>query len=336
MQAGNSARHGLRAGALVLLLALVAGGAWLLFRPAPAPAGWLGYAEADYVRVAPVLAGKLTTRPVRRGDFVTKGQVLFTQDDVAERAARDQAAAELAEARQKLADLRAAGRPPEIDAAAAQLAEATAEAGRARDRYRRSASIAGTGAVAAQDVTGLRNDERAADARLRAARAQLALVQNPSGRTHAIDQAESAVTAADAALRQAQWRLDQRQVRAPVGGAVAETYAEPGETLDAGAPVVSLLPRENLFVRFFVAETALARLRLGQTVRIACDACPNSLTGTISFIATNAAYTPPVIYSPETRADLVYMIEARPGSAGQFWLKPGQPVTVTEPAAARP
>ena len=111
--------------------------------------------------------------------------------------------------------------------------------------------------------------------------------------------------------------------------------ARPGETLEAGAPVVSLLPPENIFVRFFVAETSLAHVHIGDTVALTCDNCPPDLVGTVSFISPQAEYTPPFIYSESTRAKFVFLAEARPKPDQARLFNPGQPVTV-KPQAASP
>ena len=126
----------------------------------------------------------------------------------------------------------------------------------------------------------------------------------------------------------ARWRLAQRHVVSPVSGVVADTLAEPGETLAAGAPVVSLLPPENIFVRFFIPEPALASVHQGDQVAILCDNCPADLKATVSFIAPQAEYTPPVIYSESTRGKLVFQAEARTKPSQASLLNPGQPVTV--------
>src|SRR6202020_50185 len=97
----------------------------------------------------------------------------------------------------------------------------------------------------------------------------------------------------------------------PTAARVADVLARPGETMAAGAPVGSLLPPGNIFVRLFVPEPDLASIHLGDRVTIGCDNCPADLSGTISFIAPQAEYTPPVIYSEASRAKLVYMVEAR-------------------------
>jgi len=140
------------------------------------------------------------------------------------------------------------------------------------------------------------------------------------------------VTAAQAQLAQAEWRLDQMSQAAPQTGVVVDTLYRPGEWVAAGAPVVSLLPPDNVKVRFFVPEPRLGAIEVGDEVRVSCDACPPELTAVISYISPDAEYTPPVIYSREMRAKLVYLVEARPRRPTA--LHPGQPVDVTLPPAS--
>ena len=98
--------------------------------------------------------------------------------------------------------------------------------------------------------------------------------------------------------------------------------------VNAGQAVIALLPPRNLKVRFFVAEPDRARLQVDQTIKLTCDSCPPELTAKINFIAREAEFTPPVIFSREQRQKLVYLVEARPeGSAAD--LTAGQPVMVT-------
>jgi HlyD family secretion protein len=139
--------------------------------------------------------------------------------------------------------------------------------------------------------------------------------------------ATAAVGAARARLEQAQWALAQKRQAAPAGGLVFDTLFQVGEYVPAGRPVVSLLPPGNIKVRFFVPEPALSRLRVGQAVTVQVDGGA-SLTATIDYLAPRAEYTPPVIYSRETRAKLVFLAEARPAAADAARLHPGQPVEV--------
>jgi HlyD family secretion protein len=148
------------------------------------------------------------------------------------------------------------------------------------------------------------------------------------GRTNEIHAQQAYVEAAHAALEMAQWRLDQRHMAAPAAGVIADLLAFPGETMTAGAPVVSLLPPGNIFVRFFVPEPWLAEIHAGDEVALFCDNCPAGLRGTISFIAPQAEYTPPVIYSEASRAKLVYMVEARAPRDQARLINPGQPIAV--------
>lgn len=313
---------------LVVLAVLAGGGLWWWQARDNAAAGWQGYVDADFVRVGPRLTGLVTGVSVARGDRVAAGAPLFAQDDVDDRAARDEAVARLAQARAQLADLEGASRATEIAQAAADLKNLQATAHRtARDLARKEALLR-TGDVAVQAVDQARNDARSAAAQAAAAEAKLAQARDSTGRAQAIVAQRAAAKAAEAVLAQAEWRLAQRHVAAPAAGRIAEVFARPGETLTAGSPVVSLLPPANVLVRFFVPEPELSGIRVGQRVAIGCDSCPAGLTARISFVAPQAEYTPPVIYSRETRAKLVTMIEARPEHGGDTILKPGQPVDV--------
>jgi len=176
---------------------------------------------------------------------------------------------------------------------------------------------------------------RSAEAKVAAATAALATAQAPMGRPAEIEAQQSMVDSLEAALKQAEWRLDQRSVAASEAGLVADVIAFPGETLAAGAPVVSLLPPGNIFVRFFIPEPELAKVHVGDKVDFSCDNCPVDLTGVVSFIAPKAEYTPPFIYSEQARGKFVFLAEARPPPDQANFLNPGEPVTVA-PAASAP
>ena len=104
----------------------------------------------------------------------------------------------------------------------------------------------------------------------------------------------------------------------------------------SSAPVVSILPPENIYVRFFVPETELALVHPGEEVAFACDSCRPDLSGTITYIAPQAEYTPPVIYSESTRAKFVFLVEARPKPEYAALINPGEPVTVRPQSATVP
>jgi HlyD family secretion protein len=143
------------------------------------------------------------------------------------------------------------------------------------------------------------------------------------------DQAQ--VAAQTAALARANWSFNQKEQFAPTNAFVQDTLYRAGEWVAAGSPVVALLPPANLKVRFFVPETVLSEIQPGQTVSVTFDGGKRVYSATVNYISPQAEYTPPVIYSRETRANLVFMIEARFSLADAVELRPGQPVDVTLP-----
>ena len=313
-----------------LLVAVLLGAvAFLWWRTRPQPeAAWQGYAEADFVDVAPVLTGRLTHLAVARGQTVAVGTPLFDQDDTDQRAALAGARAALAQARAQFANLVAPSRPDEIAAALATLDQARASRDSIAGDVARDTRVVGTGSVTRQKLAQEQAALAGAEAAMAAAQARLALTRRPSGRAGAIAAARAAVTAAAAARDQAAWALAQRHVTSPVAAIVADTDLRAGETAAAGATVVELLPPANIRVRFFVPEPALARIRYGQRVALRCDGCAAGLTARVSFISPQAEYTPPVIYSAQSQSKLVFMIEATPPPAEALRLKPGEPVAV--------
>ncbi len=320
---------------MVLLTAGAGGGWWWWQHRAPPPVQWQGYAEADFVKVGPTQQGLLLNVFVVRGSHVEAGIPLFEQDDANDRAARDQAARQIKQAEEQLANLQAGGKPTEIRQAEANLADQEAARDKVQADLKRNEEMVKTGGVSKQIVEDERADLRSANAKIQSLEAALAQLRAPMGREREIMAQQASVEAARAALAMAQWRVDQRHVTAPATGVVADVLARPGETIPAGGPVVSLLPPENIFVRFFVPEPMLAGVHRGDSVALLCDNCPADLTATISFIAPQAEYTPPVIYSEASRAKLVIMVEARPPRDRAALLNPGEPVAV-RPLAVQP
>jgi HlyD family secretion protein len=316
---------------LILIAALAAvavtGGVWWRSVEAPPP-GWQGYADADYVRVGPTLGGQLVSLSVHRGDQVAAGAPLFAQDDANDLAARNQAAAALAEAQARLTNLETAGRETEIAQAQADLVDMRATRDRIAKDLARNQQLLRSGAATQQTVDQQHADLDSATAHVKASEAKLEQMESSTGRQYEIAAQHAVVAQQHAALAQAEWRLAQRRVVAPVAARVADTYALPGEMMQAGAPVVELLPPGNILIRFFVPETTLATIHRDERLAIACDSCAPDLTARISFIAPQPEYTPPVIYSEAAREKLVYLVEARPDPAQAATLKPGQPVNV--------
>jgi HlyD family secretion protein len=152
------------------------------------------------------------------------------------------------------------------------------------------------------------------------------LLKSAAGTEKTLEDAESALRTSQARLNSSRTRLDRRKMASPVTGTVQQVYYRPGEMVPAGRPIVALLPPGNLKVRFYVPEAVLPRLAYGDTIKVNCDGCPGDITANISFIAKTAEFTPPVIYSREERAKLVFLIEALPNKPEA--LRVGQPIDV--------
>jgi HlyD family secretion protein len=158
------------------------------------------------------------------------------------------------------------------------------------------------------------------------------LLKSAAGTQKTYDDAEAALRQAKANLAWSDTRLARRQAYSPADGTIEQIYFRPGESVPANRPVVALLPPQNLKLRFFAPETLLPEIKYGKAVTVSCDGCERGLTAKVGFVARSAEYTPPVIYSLDERAKLVYLIEARPDQPEKF--RVGQPVTVTLPKEA--
>lgn len=157
-------------------------------------------------------------------------------------------------------------------------------------------------------------------------RAQTLLKTN-SGTQKSFDDAQASLRDGEAKMQAAQTRLDRRKLFSPVSGTVQQLYFRPGEMVTAGRPAISILPPGNLKLRFYVPQAEIAKIRIGDAVKVSCDNCADNIAAKVSFIAGSAEYTPPVIYSQEERNKLVFLIEARPDKPEL--LRVGQPVSVT-------
>jgi HlyD family secretion protein len=320
----------MKRGILLLLVGLVAGVVVLaLFTlPANQDAEFPGYMEADLVLVGSEQGGRVLTLSVEEGNQVKAGDPVFTLESSEQEAAVAAAKSRVEQAEAQLADVKAQlQRPEEINVLEASLNEAKAMLQVSTNNLERAQALFDKGwtTKAALDQTIAEHDRNQAavvEAEKRITAAQL------TGRSDMIDAAAANAEAARHALAEAEKNLSKRQVLSPADGSVEEVYFRPGEVVNAGQAVVALLPRRNLKVRFFVAEPVRAKLQVDQRVALSCDGCPPDLHAKINFIARDAEFTPPVIFSREQRQKLVYLVEARPEGAATD-LTAGQPVTVT-------
>jgi len=286
-----------------------------------------GYVEGEFVYVASPLGGALDSLRVERGARVKAGDPLFTLDNRAEKAAFDEAAGKLAEARANLDDAKKGKRPSEIESLEAQLKQVHASLSFSEKDLARQASLMRTGATPVQEHE--RSFSKRDQDLHKAAQLQADLVTAKLGsRQDQIAAAAAHVQAMEGALAKAEWDLSQKSQAAAEDGLVFDTLYREGEWVAAGRPAVVLLPPRNVKVRAFVPEEKVGAVQPGDRVQVFVDGLPAPFVGKVSYVSPRAEYTPPVIYSQENRSKLVFMIEAvfDPESAAK--LHPGQPVDV--------
>lgn len=291
---------------------------------------WSGYAEGDYVHVAAPLGGTLVALAVRRGQTVAKGAPLFALDSATERAAREEAAARADSARAQAANIDKGRRNDEVAVTEAQLAQARAQAALAASELARTQQLVEQKFVSPSKLDDVRAAAAQSQARVAELTAALRVARLPARADERVAAGALAV-AARSALAQSKWREQQKEQAAPTDALVADTFFQVGEWVNAGQPVVSLLPSGAVRARFFVPEAELGAIKLGLAVELRCDGCGAPIAAKIDFIAARAEYTPPVIYSNAQRSRLVFMVEARPDAKDGARLKPGQPVDVRAP-----
>ncbi|TCT06913.1 HlyD family secretion protein [Aquabacter spiritensis] len=284
-----------------------------------------GYVEGDLLFIGPQEPGRVRTLDVAEGSAVMAGQVLATLEDDIQRAELAAADATLAEARARLARAQAAQQRPEEIAilhAAERRAEAALDLARIEMERQKALVPKGAASQAALDTAQHQHDQALAS--LDEVRRQIDAA-TIAAREEDIAAAAAVLDQAEANRAAARVRLDRRALKAPADAVTQTLYYRVGELVPEGRPVAALLPPGLVKVRFFVPEAVLPQFAPGREVAVFCDGCP-SLTARVSFVSNVAEFTPPVIYSREERAKLVYLIEARPTEPSAA--RPGQPVTV--------
>ena len=291
-----------------------------------APPLAVGYVEGEYVLLAPIETGQLRALDVRRGDRVEAGQPLARLENEDARLAVAEAEAALAQAESQLADLRLGKRPQEIAVLEAALRSAEAEAAEAERVLDRTRDLQNRGIATQAELDKAETAVELAQAAIGQARANLAVAELPA-RQETINAAESQVDRARVALDQARWRLGERTITAPSAGRVADVIRNPGDVAGPSAPVLSVLPDGAVKLKLYVPEPQFSAVGIGTLLEVRCDGCPDDLAARVSYVSPEPEFTPPVIYSLETRQKLVHLVEARPEGEADM-LKPGQIVDV--------
>ncbi len=312
---------------LIIALAVVAFLFKDLWLPQPPGQGnYLGYVEGETVMIAAPQAGRITARPAMKGAAIRKDETVFSLDPGVAAAERTRAEAAVQTAQAQLDNLLTGKRDPELDQIRAQRREAEAGLALAKADLLRTLSLttSGTNSRVSLDqaqVTVSQYEARIAQFEAAERTGKLA------ARGPEIDAARSKVKEAEASAEQARARLAELSPASPVDAIVENTFFEVGEWVGAGQPVVSLLPPNAITLRYFVPQAALAKAQPGASIHFTCDGCGPEKTATITHVEATPEFTPPVIYSQEARAKLVFLVEARPAAIDPQ-LRPGLPIEV--------
>ena len=290
--------------------------------------GYQGYLEGEFIYLASPLAGRLEKLAVQKGTQVSAGTPLFSLEQGAEMATLREAAERLRQSQARLADLKKGQRPSELATLDARLAQANTAAEQATLELERATKLHQTTVLSDDDFDRIRLNQQAAIKRVAELAAQLDTAQL-GARVDTIAAAEAEISAAQAAVDRAGWAVAQKSQTAPRAGLIYDTLYREGEFVTAAAPIVSLLPPENIKVRFFVPEAEFGALKAGGTIKVSLTGRADPLEAHISYLSLKPEYTPPILYNRENRAKLVFMVEAVFDPAAARDLHPGQPVDVT-------
>lgn len=291
----------------------------------PAETVYYGYVEAEYVYVAPASAGTIGSIATAAGARVEAGDELFGLDTRAQEAQLASARAQLSAARAGLDNLTTGRREEELAITERALERARSERELAQQNYERTQPLFEQGVVPRARLDQDHAALMAAQAAVEELEAQLTVGRLPA-RPAELEAARAQVEAAGAEVVRLEVALADRIVAAPVAGVVEQVYFAVGEQAVPTMPVVSILPAGALEIRFFVTESERQQIRPGDAMSVACRGCESPVAAEVTWLATDAQFNPPIIYSRQDRADLVYLVKAKPEAGAA--LKVGQPVEV--------
>ncbi len=294
-----------------------------------------GTVEATDARLGFDVPGRLASVKVHEGDTVSEGEVVAVLDTTQAHAQLAQARAQAAAARARLTELERGTRSEDVAQVRARASAASDRLDQARSDLRRTRTLYEGGAVSPEKMDQARTAyEVARSDSVQAAQALQAAVKGP--RSETVDAARAELGRTEAAVRAAGAALELMSARAPFAGVVTVRHREPGETVSLGSPAVTVTNLDDRWVRIYVPETRVGRVRLGQRAGVTTDSFPGkTYSGTVSYIASEAEFTPKNVQTPEERVKLVYMVKVRITGDAAHDLKPGMPadVSLTEGAA---
>jgi HlyD family secretion protein len=280
--------------------------------------------------------GRLAEVTVREGDLVVRGQELARLDAAELEARARSARAQATAARAALAELEAGSRREEVSqgqsavrAAARRLEDADRDLVRARRLYE-------GGAISREALDRAETGRELAEAAVEQARDQLGVLES-GARPERIAAQRATLESAEAMAQQAEVALENAVIRAPFDGRVTLRHREPGESVQPGLPVLTVMNPSDRWVRIYVPETRLGAIAIGQRAAITADTFRGKeYAGRVAFVASSAEFTPRNVQTREERVKLVYAVRVEVTDDPGFELKPGMPADVRLLSSATP
>lgn len=314
---------------IILAVGAVLAASAVLYRQSqPAPESGVlrasGNIEMTDAEVSFKIAGRVAERLVSEGETVKAGQIVARLDtsELTQEVALRKAEVRAAEA--ALAELVTGSRPEEIAQAEAVVRRTQADVARARADLKRLKTLYERDNVSVQDYDAAKTVVAVTEAKLREAQEQLRLVQK-GPRIEKIERSRAQLEQAKEALALAETRLSYATLTSPLTGLVLSHNIEPGEFVAAGTPIVTVGDLEHVWLRAYVDETDLGRVKVGQAARVTTDTYPDKgYEGRVSFIASQAEFTPKSVQTEKERVKLVYRIKITIANP-EMELKAGMP-----------
>jgi HlyD family secretion protein len=288
-----------------------------------------GYIEGEYTHLSSSIGGPLQKLYVARGQTVTARQRLFDLDPEPEAAEYRRAVSNLESETFKLKDFILGQRPTVLAGIIAQREQAQANLALSKNNFERTCKLYQKGVVSKANYDEALAACQADQQKVSQFEQNLREAELGERQFRILQQTEQ-VKAAKAALEEAAWRLAQKSGRAPEGGFIYDVLFNEGEQVAAYQPIVSLLSPDHVYVIFYIPEPLRAKIAINDKIRFDCAGCPK-YDAFVNYISSQAEYTPPVIFSRESKSKLVYRIQAKLPLTTATKVYPGQPIAVYIP-----
>ena len=290
--------------------------------------GASGTVESTEADLGFQLGGRVAQVNAREGDVVQAGAMLARLDQAELDARKAAALAQAAAARALLSELQHGARPEEVRQTQSGVVAAQRRMEESASILARTRKLYEGGAVSREALDQAETAHTVARTQYQQARDQLALV-NEGPRSERIAAQRAILQQAEAAVAQVQANIDNAVIAAPFTGVVTVRHREPGESVSPGAPVVTLMNTQDRWVRIYVREDQVGRVAIGQRATITSDSHPaKSFQGRVTFIASEAEFTPRNVQTAEERVKLVYAVKISIVGDAALQLKPGVPADV--------